>query len=250
MSPLRVWIDQAPAEGARQVLLSKEESAHLVRSLRARRGDALVLLDGHGLLAEAKLLTADPAGAAVEIVRVRQAAPIHPAITIAQGMPKGGTMDDLVRTCCEAGAAGVIPLETARCEVKLDADRAAAKQARWTQQAAEACKQSGNPWQATIAAPRKFDEWLATLPTGAADELRLTGSLEVDAEPVGRVDFTGVLRVTWLIGPEGDLTADELAAARRAGFRPVVLGPTVLRAENAALACLAATHALVGRVGG
>jgi hypothetical protein len=48
-------------EGARQVVLSKEESAHLVRSLRARRGDALVLLDGHGLLAEAKLLTADPA---------------------------------------------------------------------------------------------------------------------------------------------------------------------------------------------
>ena len=250
MSPLRVWIDQTPAEGARQVLLSKEESAHLVRSLRARRGDALVLLDGHGLLAEAKLLTADPAGAAVEIVRVRQAEPLRPAITIAQGMPKGGTMDDLVRTACEAGAATIVPLETARCEVKLDAERAAAKRQRWTQQAAEACKQSGNPWQATITAPQKFDEWLATLPPGAADELRLTGSLEVDAEPVGRVDFTGVLRVTWLIGPEGDLTADELAAARRAGFRPVVLGPTVLRAENAALACLAATHALVGRVGG
>jgi len=250
MSPLRVWIDQAPAEGARQVQLSKDESAHLVRSLRARRGDALVLLDGHGLLAEARLLTADPAGAAVEVLRVRQVAPAVPAITIAQGMPKGGTMDDLVRTACEAGAAGITPLETARCEVKLDAERAAAKRARWTQQAAEACKQSGNPWQATIATPRKFDEWLATLPAAAPGELRLTGSLEYDAEPVGRVDFTGVRHVTWLIGPEGDLTADELAAARRAGFRPVVLGPTVLRAENAALACLAATHALVGRAGG
>lgn len=52
MSPLRVWIEAAPAEGVRQVVLSKEESSHLVRSLRARRGDALVLLDGHGLLAE------------------------------------------------------------------------------------------------------------------------------------------------------------------------------------------------------
>lgn len=60
MSPLRVWIEAAPAEGVRQVVLSKEESSHLVRSLRARRGDALVLLDGHGLLAEAKLLSADP----------------------------------------------------------------------------------------------------------------------------------------------------------------------------------------------
>lgn len=247
MSPLRVWIDPAPAEGVRQVVLSKEESAHLVRSLRARRGDALVLLDGHGLLAEAKLLTADPAGAAVEIVRVRQADPLRPAITVAQGMPKGGTMDDLVRTACEAGAAMIVPLETARCEVKLDAERAAAKRGRWTQQAAEACKQSGNPWQAAIAAPVRFAEWLATLPPCAADELRLTGSLEYDAEPVGRVDLRGIRAVTWLIGPEGDLTPEELAAARRAGFRPVVLGPTVLRAENAALACLAATFALAGR---
>jgi RsmE family RNA methyltransferase len=151
MSPLRVWIEAAPAEGVRQVVLSKEESSHLVRSLRARRGDALVLLDGHGLLAEAKLLSADPAGAAVEILRVRQVDPVRPAITVAQGMPKGGTMDDLVRTACEAGAAMIVPLETARCEVKLDAERAAAKRGRWTQQAAEACKQSGNPWQATIA---------------------------------------------------------------------------------------------------
>jgi len=247
MSPLRVWIDQTPAEGARQVLLSKEESTHLVRSLRARRGDALVLLDGHGLLAEAKLLTADPAGAAVEIVRVRQAEPLRPAIAIAQGMPKGGTMDDLVRTCCEAGAAGVIPLETARCEVKLDADRARTRRERWQQQAVEACKQSGHPWRAEIAAPMRFREWIERLPPPVDGELRLTGSLEFDAEPVAHLDFTKASKVTWLIGPEGDLTSEEYAAARAAGFRAVVLGPTVLRAENAALACVAITQALAKR---
>ena len=247
MSPLRVWIDQTPAEGARQVLLSKEESTHLVRSLRARRGDALVLLDGHGLLAEAKLLTADPAGAAVEIVRVRQAEPLRPAIAIAQGMPKGGTMDDLVRICCEAGAAGVIPLETARCEVKLDADRARTRRERWQQQAVEACKQSGHPWRAEIAAPMRFREWIERLPALVEGELRLTGSLEFDAEPVAHLDFTKASKVTWLIGPEGDLTSEEYAAARAAGFRAVVLGPTVLRAENAALACVAITQALAKR---
>ena len=44
-----------------------------------------------------------------------------------------------------------------------------------------------------------------------------------------------------------DATREELAAARRAGFRPCSLGPTVLRAENAALACVVATFALAGR---
>ena len=244
MSPLRVWIDheQAPAcKPGAHVKLSADESAHVVRSLRARRGDAVVLLDGEGLVVEGKLASADGDGAMVEVVRARVADPLSPAIYVAQGMPKGGTMDDLVRICCEAGAAGVIPLETARCEVKLDADRAAAKQARWTQQAAEACKQSGNPWQATIAGPRKFDEWLATLPPGAPGELRLTGSLEVDAEPVGRVDFNGVQAVTWLIGPEGDLTADELAAAAKqdpAAYRAALLQshPRALRVLQLAAA--------------
>ena len=43
MSPLRVWIDheQAPAcKPGAHVKLSADESAHVVRSLRARRGDA------------------------------------------------------------------------------------------------------------------------------------------------------------------------------------------------------------------
>ena len=250
MSPLRVWIDheQAPAcKPGAHVTLSAEESAHMVRSLRARRGDAVVLLDGEGLVVEGRLASADGAAAVVEVVRARTAEPLSPAITLAQGMPKGGTMDDLVRACCEAGAAGVIPLETARCEVKLDADRARARRERWQQQAVEACKQSGHPWRAEIAAPVRFREWVERLPAPVAGELRLTGSLEFDAEPVAHLDFTKASKVTWLIGPEGDLTSEEYAAARAAGFRAVVLGPTVLRAENAALACVAITQALARR---
>ena len=167
MSPLRVWLDheQAPAcKPGAHVKLSADESAHVVRSLRARRGDAVVLLDGEGLVVEGKLASADGDGAMVEVIRARVADPLSPAIYVAQGMPKGGTMDDLVRSCCEAGAAGVIPLETARCEVKLDADRARARRERWQQQAVEACKQSGHPWRAEISAPVRFREWIERLP--------------------------------------------------------------------------------------
>ena len=247
MSPLRAWIDEAPAEGVRQVMLSAEESSHLVRSLRARRGDGIVLLDGRGLQAEGRLLTADPAGAAVEVLRLRRADPLAPHITLAQGMPKGGTMDDLVRMACEAGAAEVVPLETSRCEVRLDGERARAKMQRWNHQAVEACKQCGNPWRTEIAEPKRFRDWLDALPPPEPGELRLTGSLEFDAEPVGHLDFTAARKVVWLIGPEGDFDPAELKAARAAGFRAVVLGPTVLRAENAALACVVATHVLARR---
>ncbi|HRW73061.1 MAG TPA: RsmE family RNA methyltransferase, partial [Ottowia sp.] len=46
--------------------------------------------------------------------------------------------------------------------------------------------------------------------------------------------------VTLLSGPEGGLAPAEEAAARDAGYRPVSLGPRVLRAETAPLAALAA----------
>ncbi|NBV79217.1 MAG: 16S rRNA methyltransferase, partial [Verrucomicrobia bacterium] len=65
MSPLRAWIDPAQARTAAagsRLRLSGEESAHLVRSLRARRGDPLVLLDGEGHLLEGKLESADGEG--------------------------------------------------------------------------------------------------------------------------------------------------------------------------------------------
>ena len=247
MSPQRAWLEPAQSKhctvGA-QLKLSAEESAHVVRSLRARRGDTLILIDGEGLLAEGKLLSADGDGAVVEVMRTRTSPRPTPEIYVAQGMPKGGTMDDLVRNVCEAGATGVIPLETARCELKLDEDRARTKLQRWHQQAVEACKQSGNPWLAVIAPPKHFSVWVENLPPREDGELRLLGSLDLEACGVRDLDFKSAKKITWLIGPEGDFTPAEQEVSRIAGFIPVSLGPTVLRAENAALACVAITNAL------
>jgi len=244
---LRAWLDRPIRPGAGPVVLSAEESGHLVRSLRARRGDTVVLLDGEGLVAEGRLAVADGEAAQVEILKVSRAPAPAPRITLAQGMPKGGTMDGLVRSVAEAGAAEILPLMSARSEVRLDAERAAAKAARWRDQAIEACKQCGNPWLARVAAPTIFRAWSDALPPPVAGEVRLTASLEIDAEPLARVDLADAARVTWLVGPEGDLAPEELAAARHAGFRPVTLGPLTLRAETAALACVIATQVLARR---
>jgi 16S rRNA (uracil1498-N3)-methyltransferase len=153
-------------------------------------------------------------------------------------------MDDLVRNVCEAGVSVVIPLETARCELKLDEERKRTKMLRWHQQAIEACKQSGNPWLAHIETPLRFAEWIEKLPTRTEGEIRLLGSLDFDAVAIRDLSLKSSAKIVWLIGPEGDLTSAEQEAARVAGFIPVSLGPTVLRAENAALACVAITQAL------
>lgn len=248
MSPQRAWIDSTQtkecANGMR-LKLSEQESTHVVRSLRYRRGDALILINGEGLVIDGKIESADSACSIVEVLRFRQTPKPIPEIIVAQSMPKGGTMDDLVRNICEAGASGIIPLESARCEVKLDADRTRTRMLRWHQQAAEACKQSSNPWCTDIYAPQAIKSWLERLPAKENGELRLLGSLQIGAEPVGNLNLQKAKKITWLIGPEGDFTSEEIDQAIGCGFIAVTLGPNVLRAENAALACVVITQALV-----
>jgi 16S rRNA (uracil1498-N3)-methyltransferase len=73
--------------------------------------------------------------------------------------------------------------------------------------------------------------------TGLADG-RLLLSLRAQTRPLR--DAAGDGSVLFLGGPEGGFTEAEEDAALAAGFRPVTLGPRVLRAETAALAALAA----------
>jgi len=53
-----------------------------------------------------------------------------------------------------------------------------------------------------------------------------------------------------LIGPEGGLAETERQAARAAGYRPVRMGPRILRTETAAVVALAVLQALAGDLGG
>jgi 16S rRNA (uracil1498-N3)-methyltransferase len=50
-----------------------------------------------------------------------------------------------------------------------------------------------------------------------------------------------------VIGPEGGISPEELAALTEAGAQPVRLGPTVLRTSTAAAVALGAIGVLTGR---
>ena len=89
-------------------------------------------------------------------------------------------------------------------------------------------------------------------------DLRIVASLQEDSlhlkEILRRYEAEQGARpteVTMLIGPEGDLTPDEYAAARAAGFQPITLGSIILRVETAAIYCLSVlSYELLGDVEG
>lgn len=230
--------DPAPAE----IRLSPEESHHLVVVNRCGRGDPVVAFDGRGR--EWLTECADPSKSAT-VLRVKQAHPAATrafALTLAQALPKGATMDDIVRQATEVGAARIVPLLSERTQVHLDGDRADKKVEKWHTTSIEAAKQCGNPWLPEITPLTKFDAFVSN----AKDyDLRLVASLHAGTTTLKKALGTYTAKhghaprsAVWLVGPEGDFSPMEMTAAITAGFVPVTLGPLVLRSDTAALYAL------------
>ena len=241
MPDFRVFCAPAVAEPA-EIALSADESHHLVAVNRARVGDTVVAFDGRGAewICE---LASDRKQAAVLKVRFRQTAkPLPYAITLGQALPKGASMDAIVRKATEIGAARIVPLESERTQVHFDSERSDRKIDKWQTAALEAAKQCGNPFLPEIAPVQKAS---AFMEQARGYDLKLIASLHPGAKSLKDVLATfraahgrAPREVLWLIGPEGDFTPAEMSLSQSAGFEPITLGPLVLRCETAAVYAL------------
>ena len=233
---------QPPDREPREIRLTPEESHHLVTVNRCGRGDPVIAFEGHGREWTTECIDASKHAAVLRVKESRQARPPPHEITLAQAMPKGATMDDIVRQATEVGTARIVPLLSARTQVHFDGDRAEKKTEKWRTAAIEAAKQCGNPWLPEIAPIQDFAAFIAT----AKDyDLKLVASLHA-----GTMSLKTALRhyhdkhhaaprkALWLVGPEGDFSPVEMTAALTAGFQPITLGPLVLRSDTAAIYAL------------
>jgi 16S rRNA (uracil1498-N3)-methyltransferase len=87
-------------------------------------------------------------------------------------------------------------------------------------------------WLPNLHLLEKFD---AVLPRLGNYDLVLIGSLYDGAQPLRDVPMAGKTKVALLIGPEGDFSPEEVAAAVAAGAVPVSFGDRILRTETAAI---------------
>ena len=214
----------------------------------------MVVFNGRGTEWTCILRSADRRAARLEVITTRQAPARAHALTLAQALPKGGVMDDIVQKATELGAARIVPLETERTQVHLGAERGSRKMGKWQAVAVEAAKQCGNPWLPAIGPVQTLADFLAE--AGSACDLKLLASLEPGSQSLpsalaawraARPAGAAPASAAWLIGPEGDFSPAECARARAAGFVGVTLGPLVLRCDTAAVAALSVLAYELGR---
>lgn len=219
--------------------LEEDEMQHCVRTLRKGVGDRIVITDGKGAAYEATVLEIERRRVRLGIERPleqgRAVLPLslHIAIAPTKNMDR---MEFLVEKATEIGVASIGLLRCRRSERKeVRVDRlekiiqAAAKQSlQFTFPVLYPMMEVG----AYIRQHRQEQNFIAHC---QADDLPLLVRV---CRPVGAIGI--------LIGPEGDFSDEEIAAAEAAGFEAISLGQSRLRTETAGVVACAQVWSLVG----
>ncbi len=215
MVAAHVFVDDLEAP-----VLSDDDRAHLVRSLRVRDGERVTVCDGRGRWRSCRFAAGD--GDVVPDGDVERASRPAPAVTVAMAIPKGDRLEWAVQKLTEVGVDHIALLHTARSVVRWDdGGRAARRLDRLRRVAREAAMQSRRVWLPDVDGPVTFEDALAWPGTCVADG---AGGPPSRSTP------------TVLVGPEGGWADDERAAAATAGIPRVSFGANVLRVETAAVA--------------
>lgn len=220
-----------------------DEAHHAVRVLRLREGEECEVFDGEGRAARCRVTAA--AGSCLQLGDIRPLPPLPPVaeLTLALAIPKGGNMELIVQKAVEMGVSRIIPLMTERTIVRLNAKEARSKAEKWRRTVLEACKQCGVRRLPVVEEPQSMAELLRR--TDVPD-FKLVCAIVPHARPLREVlEEARAARqrgAVLLIGPEGDFSPAEYAAAEAAGYVPTSLGPIILRVETAVFMIAAAAR--------
>jgi 16S rRNA (uracil1498-N3)-methyltransferase len=224
------------------VKLSDDAFGHLIRVLRLKAGDEVVLFNGEEAFQyQAKLVEVSKKQAYAEILTkevVDNESPLN--IHLGQGISRGDRMDFTLQKSVELGVNTITPLFTERCGVKLNTERLEKKRQQWQKIVISACEQSGRASVPVVAEPMLLADWLK----------QETSALKINLHPKAQHSIMGLpmenTRVRLLIGPEGGLSDEEISQANENNFVDVLLGPRVLRTETAALTAITALQCRFG----
>ena len=218
-------------EGNRASLLG-DHAAHLSRVLRAQVGQQYDIATPDGVR-EGRIISVEEDRVDFELGSLVPT-PAAPKITLALAVFKFDRMEWAIEKATELGVATILPVIAARTEKHL-AQAAAKRAERWRRLAMQASEQSRRASPPEVADPLRFDQLLAdTTPNrivlAEAEQKTSLASLLSSGQ-----DFPLILA----IGPEGGWTATELKSFTQHNWHGATLGPTILRAETAAIAALA-----------
>ncbi|AWT55344.1 16S rRNA (uracil(1498)-N(3))-methyltransferase [Mycolicibacterium smegmatis] len=243
MSAALFYVDALTGAGELAVV-DGDEGHHAANVRRIRVGEHIDLSDGAGTLAHCVVENTAKGSVTARITEQVTLPPARPSVTVVQALPKSDRSELAVELATEAGADAFVAWQSARCVARWDGPKADKGLRRWSAVARSAARQSRRAYIPTVTGVESTRDLLRRIASTDAVVLALHESA---TEPFAEMPVAQSDSVILIIGPEGGIADDEIAALTDAGAHAVRLGPTVLRTSTAAAVALGALGALTPR---
>jgi 16S rRNA (uracil1498-N3)-methyltransferase len=235
----RFMVERIEPEKGRCIIRGTE-ARHIGKVLRMGRGDPLILMDQGGLRFLCRIEAVGPGEVTVSLEKALPAPPPSPLrIVLAQALLRSGPMGFVIQKTTELGVHRIQTFSSERSVVRLGTEGAENRLRHWKEIAVSASKQSDRERAPEISPPSSLGDLLIRWNSVEANKMILWEGEETK-------DLKSLLReqalpreAVGMVGPEGGFSAEEVSAARDAGFTPVSLGHRILRAETAAVVLVA-----------
>lgn len=213
-------------ETSSQFFFDASESKHMIRVLRKKVNDEVLITNGKGLMLSAKITDNNPKKCAVEITGVKK---VHPRSYWLHMVVAPTKMNDrfewFLEKATEIGVNEITPViceHSERKNIKLD---------RYKKVVQSAMKQSFQAYLPKLNDLATMEEFLKIPREGALFIAHLDESERYELKRRVIPDKP----ITILIGPEGDFSVNEIKKAKKNGYLPVSMGRNRLRTETAAI---------------
>ena len=218
----------------KKIILEKSSAHHLLKVLRKKEGDKIILFDGKGNSCIAVIISVSRSQLELEIIDLNERTfRSGVEINLGQSFIKSDPLHLIIQKATELGVVSFCPLITDRSVVKIKMTKN--RSLKWDLIARGACEQCGENWLPVIEDPRKLDKW------ASAVKSKVKVVLYPNADnKISDIDFKD--SVALAIGPEGDFTEYEVDSLTEKGFIPVTIGKRILRAETAAISAISSVR--------
>ena len=222
--------------GARAFTLSEQNAHYVGRVLRLPEGAPVRVVDSDGAVWSATLSFPNGQATLVDGVPLPSGHGSAPLLLLA-ALIKGSRWDYTLEKATELGVDVIIPFEARRSVVRIPEAKRAGRRERWQRICDSAIRQCERPGRAIVTESGTLADALAAADKDGAQLIAFNERSPLTPWPAELGGPIGLV-----IGPEGGFEDDELAALEAAGAHFAGLGPSVVRAETAAAAAVAAVR--------
>jgi 16S rRNA (uracil1498-N3)-methyltransferase len=231
------FVPDLPTQVGASYSFNSEDANHAIKVLRIEVGEIFRVSDGNGGWANVQVSEVTKRSLETTVLEVGRQEPLEIQFTVVQALPKSDRAKEAVELLTEAGADVIVPWLANRSISRTEVISKFATTAR------EASKQSRRLFIPQLHETVK-EKGVIELIKGADLALVFHESAQVKLSEI-ITPQTKAKNVVVVIGPEGGITEEELAAFAAAGAHVAGLGRPILRSAHAGLAALSAVNSLL-----